>query len=154
MNTLPARFDCMPTDELHAYCAAAAVHLLREREAKYPIEVEKRRMAQQASADGLERMRCIVAQWRWVIDPARPPLPSEHVKTGRFGCHVIDLDAEMQHVAERSRARAAADPVSWEKEEMANLCEALAYYQRRYIGGDPVILVHLYARGGRDDWHE
>ena len=115
------------------YCAAAAVHLLREREAKYPALVTSGTISAAAAARGLELMRVVVAQWRWVMDAEGSADPPYDDALGAYGWGAYDWDLakELAEVARRARANADRDHGSWEKAELADLCEALAWWQAR-----------------------
>ena len=111
------------------YCADAAVHLLRGREASYPALVTDGKMTAEHAKAGLEIMRVLVAQWQWVMHPARPALPDWDYRTGYFGCYNHLLVAELATVAERARAQASRTPADAQRVGMADLCEALAWHQ-------------------------
>ncbi|MEG3151783.1 hypothetical protein U1769_17970 [Sphingomonas sp. ZT3P38] len=127
----------------YPYCAAATRHLLREREDKYPALVTAGKLTASAAAEGLERLRCIVAQWKWVIDPACPPAPPFDPDTGDFGAHNYLLAAEMRRIATATRRRADHYPDSFEVCELADLCEALAWYQADLVPGLARIVAHV-----------
>jgi hypothetical protein len=141
----PPRLACITTRE---YLAAATVHILREREAKYPAAVTAGKMTPEASATGMELMRCIVAQWRWAIDPAQPDAPAFDYDTGQFGTPNHVLEAELRRVADRARALALRNPVDFATGEMADICEALAWYQHSECG-EARIVVQVTAERSR-----
>ena len=116
------------------YCAAAAVHLLREREARYPALVEAHKLSPNAAAAHLEAARCLVAQWRWTINPARPPLPRFDEWAGRFGSHNYILAAEIRDAARRQCTLAERDPQDADAVELADLYDALAWWQHDVAG--------------------
>jgi hypothetical protein len=133
----------------YGYCARATVHLLREREDRYPAHVTKGTMTAAQAAEGLEFMRAIVAQWRWVTDPATPPPPPFDPETGEFGALNYLLAAELDNVAQRARSLADREPDRFETAEMADLCEALAWYQADYIPGVARIVMHVTSERAR-----
>jgi hypothetical protein len=122
------------------YCAEAVEHLLSEREASYPRLVAKGTLTAEAAKAGLNLMGAIAAQWRWVMDPAHPPLPPYDHETGDFGCHNYLLAAEMTRVAARAREIATARPDDFRACEMADLCEALAWYQQDEAGSAKIVM--------------
>ena len=147
---------------LREYLAAAAVHLLRQREASYPALVTAARMTATAAADKLELARILVAQWRWVIDPACLPLPVFDDRTGHFGVFDHVLAAELTAAAARARTIAVRDPRTGltpfhslddaafaallpadrrrvEAEELADLYEALAWWQAPCAGTSRIV---------------
>lgn len=127
----------------YEYLAAAVAHLLRDREAKYPPAVTAGTMSAVQAADGLEAMRVVTKQWRWVIDKARPALPEFDHENGRFGADNRVLEAEMARIAANARARAERSPSDTKRAEMADLCEALAWYQVGDCGDPRIVWYHL-----------
>ncbi|MDP1026364.1 hypothetical protein Q5H91_04000 [Sphingomonas sp. KR1UV-12] len=118
------------------YCAAGAVHLLREREAKYPALIAAGKLPAETGALGQDRARALVAQWCWAMDlhgPIYPPWDEGRGVHG-FGAYEFELAEEMTAAAARGRAIADRDPTSWAKREIADLCDALAWWQSRDPG--------------------
>lgn len=116
--------------EHHAYLAAATVHLLRQREAGYPALVTKGAMTEAAAGAKLELSRVLVAQWIWATDPAQPPLPPLAAdRPGHFGAWSRELADELAETAATARARAADRPLDRDRAMLADLCDALAWYQ-------------------------
>lgn len=112
----------------HRYLHDAAVHLLRQREEGYPALITAGSMREAEAVEKLELSRCLVAQWRWVMDPANPPLPPLGER-GYFGAWARELADELAGVAAKARARADKEPGDDKLAEMADLCEALHWYQ-------------------------
>lgn len=112
-------------------CLDAALHLLREREERYPALIEKGRLSREDAVEGLERARCAVAQWRWIADPACPPLPPFDMATaGHFGMPERALTAELHRAATRARELADRTPADKRLARRADLYAALAWHQR------------------------
>lgn len=124
------------------YCAEAVEYLLREREATYPRLADKGTITAEAAETGIALMRAIAAQWRWVIDPAHPPAPAFDPEKGDFGFHNYLLAAEMNRVAARARERATKKPDDFRACELADLCEALAWYQQD-VSATARIVMHM-----------
>lgn len=116
------------------YCAAAARYLLAEREAAYPRLVETGKLTQDAADRGLAVMRSVVAQWRWIVDPAAPPLPPFDFTSAIFGAFNGQMVAELDRVATAARQRAARAPDDRDAADLADLCEALAWHQADEAG--------------------
>ena len=112
-----------------AWCADAAVHLLRTRERRYPALVGAGKLTPADAANGLELMRCIVAQWRWAVDPAAPLAPAWDDQTDLFGAYNHLLAAEMAEAARRARQLADRQPANEQASQLADLCDALAWLQ-------------------------
>lgn len=128
------------------YCAAAAAHLLRGREANYPGMIEAGKITVEASEEAQQLLRALVAQWRWVMDPTKPLRPAWGAETGYFGRHNWLLVDELATIVTRARAQADREP-SFKRREMADLCEALAWHQQPLSGrsGDAQIVVMVSA---------
>ncbi|SEM62169.1 hypothetical protein SAMN05192583_0862 [Sphingomonas gellani] len=129
------------------YCADAAAHLLRGREANFPAHVKAGRLTAEAAEEGLALSRAVAAQWRWIIDPAAPACPEWDDRTGYFGRYNHLMVAELATIAAKARAQADRDPTSDERRIMADLCDALAWHQRPYRGrsGEAAIVVMVSA---------
>ncbi|MDE0878541.1 MAG: hypothetical protein OSB00_07730 [Sphingomonas bacterium] len=129
--------------DVRDYLADAAVHLLRQRQASYPALIARDRMTSDEAARKCALASAVADQWRWVIDPARPPLPEWNDATGRFGAHDWDLHDEMVAAAKRARDIArrhpAGQPGEWEARELADLYEALAWWQQLHRGDALII---------------
>ncbi len=120
---------------LREVCAAGAVQLLREREARYPALIEAGRLKAADATASLERARIIAAQWKWAIDPAGtidPPWDDVRGVYG-WGAYNHDLVAELRGAADR--ARAIADRTGTQAAiEFADICAALLWWQDRDPG--------------------
>lgn len=119
-------------------CLAAARHLLAEREARLPGLVERGKITAAESARRQELARCLVAQWRWVVDPASPPQPAfDEATLSRFGAPDWELVADLREAAARARTiaqRGTARPGDVDPHQLADLYEALAWLQRPPLG--------------------
>lgn len=111
------------------YLLAGARHWLETRDRDYPRLIEDHKLAQALAVEKLERARCIVAQWLWVCDPANPPAPAfgDH---GLFGALNVDLAAEIAEAASVARYRAGKRPADARAAMLADLYEALAWWQQ------------------------
>jgi hypothetical protein len=134
----------------YVYCAQAVTYLLRDREERYPAAVTAAKMTAADAAEGLERLRCIAAQWKWIRDPSRPPLPPFNPETGEFGAFNYILAEEMDRIATNARTRADRDPSNATKGELADLCEALAWYQADCIPGVARVVMHVAMARSRE----
>ncbi|WP_242095451.1 hypothetical protein [Sphingomonas sp. CROZ-RG-20F-R02-07] len=123
---------------LRDYCAAATVHLLREREARYPALVNAGKVTAEDAATRLELALAIVAQWRWVVDPAAPVLPA-FGERGYFGAHGFEMRDELATAARRQRAVADRNPDNADAAELADLYEAVAWWQQGHPGDARII---------------
>ncbi len=84
--------------------ASAAVRLLTDRERSYPPLVERGRLEASAAAAGLRCGRALVAQWRWIVDRANPPLPAMDEATGgHFGAPASEIAADLARATARAR---------------------------------------------------
>ncbi len=115
-------------------CARAAQMLLRIREEGYPAAIEAKKITPADAERGLRLARCIVDQWRWIMDPAQPPCPAWDEKTDLFGAYSFELEAELSRAAVRQRAIAKRKPVNDAAVQLADLYEALAWLQRTRHG--------------------
>ena len=115
-------------------CAQAAVVLLRTREEGYPAAIKANKMTATDAERGLRLAQCIVDQWRWIMDPARPPCPPWDEKTDLFGAHSFEMEAELARAAERQRTIAKRKPADEAAAQLADLYEALAWLQRTRHG--------------------
>ena len=122
-------------------CARAALTLLRTREAAYSALIEAGKITPADAERGLHLARCIVAQWRWIMDKARPPCPEFDERTDRFGAPNFELAAELTRAAERQRAIAKRKPADASAAQLAALYEALAWHQRTHTGA--AWIVHI-----------
>lgn len=110
------------------YCAAAARHLLRERENRYPALVEAGKLEADHADLALSRARAIAAQWAWIVaGPAEVPWDAVNQIYG-FGAYNHDLVDELATAADRARviAHRKGDDRSI---VFADLCDALAWHQ-------------------------
>lgn len=121
-------------------CARAAVMLLRIREEGYPAAIEANKITPADAERGLRLARCIVDQWRWITDPARPPCPAWDEKTDLFGAYSFEMEAELARAAERQRAIAKRKPTDEGAAQLADLYEALAWLQRTRHGVAWIVL--------------
>ncbi|MBI0475018.1 hypothetical protein D9601_06545 [Sphingomonas sp. MA1305] len=120
-------------------CARAALRLLRDRQAALPRFVEQGQI-EQADADRAIRLaECLVAQWRWIVDPARPGLPSFDDRTGFFGAFCFELAEDLATAARRQRARAERPGAAEDASALADFYEALAHLQRVRVGAALVV---------------
>lgn len=122
-------------------CARAALTLLRTREQSYPAAVEAGKITAVDAERGIHLARCIVAQWRWVLDKAKPPCPEFDERTDLFGAFNFELAAELVRAAERQRSIALRKPANAGAAELADLYEALAWHQRTHAGA--AWIVHI-----------
>jgi hypothetical protein len=122
-------------------CARAALTLLHAREQGYPAAVEAGKITAADAERGIHLARCIVDQWRWVIDKAQPPCPEFDERTDRFGAFNFELAAELDRAAERQRAIANRKAADASAAELANLYEALAWHQQTHAGA--AWIVHI-----------
>jgi hypothetical protein len=119
--------------------ARAAINLLRVRERFHAPAIEAGELSEKAEKS-LHLARCLVAQWRWVLDPARPPCPEFDEKTDRFGAYNFELAADIAGAAARQRSIAAKQPNNAEAAMLAELYEALAWLQQPIAGA--ALIVH------------
>lgn len=116
----------------HELLLAAAEHLLAERERRYPALVEAGKVTPTEAAKRLGLARCLVAQWRWIVDPAAPPCPSfDDDILGHFGAPEWEIARDLRDAATRAdglrdrRIPGLPDPA-----QLADLYAALAWLQR------------------------
>lgn len=121
-------------------CLRAAVMLLRIREEGYPAAIEANKITEADAERGLRLARCIVDQWRWIMDPAQPPCPAWDEKTDLFGAYSFEMEAELVRAAERQRAIAKRKPTDEGAVQLADLYEALAWLQRTRHGVAWIVL--------------
>lgn len=113
------------------YLAHAARRLLREREERYPAAIDSGAITAADAARKLHLARCIADQWHWIDDRSDPAEPEfDFAIGGSFGAMNHEMAAELDEAAARARALAKAAPDDWEKRELADLYEALAWHQR------------------------
>ncbi|USU06318.1 hypothetical protein NF699_06555 [Sphingomonadaceae bacterium OTU29LAMAA1] len=122
-------------------CARAAVTLLRTREEGYPARIEAQKITADDAERGIHLARCIVEQWRWIMDKARPPCPEFNERTDRFGAYNFELAAEITRAAERQLAIAKRKPADEAAAQLADLFGALAWHQRTHAGA--AWIVHI-----------
>jgi hypothetical protein len=122
-------------------CARAAANLLRTREEAYPAAIEAGKITPADAERGTHLARCIVEQWRWVMDKARPACPEFDEHADRFGALNFELAAELTRAAERQRAIATRKPADAGAAQLADLYEALAWHQRTHAGA--AWIVHI-----------
>ena len=122
-------------------CARAALTLLRTREDAYPAAIEAKKITATDAERGLHLARCIVEQWRWVLDKGRAPSPEFDERTDRFGAFNFEMAAELTRAAERQRAIAKRKPADEGAGQLADLYEALAWHQRTHAGA--AWIVHI-----------
>lgn len=112
-----------------AYLRAGVAHWLATRDRDYPAAIEARKLAQDVAVEKLELARCTLAQWNWACDPAEPPEPP-YGDAGPFGAPYYRLAAEIAEAATVTRHRAERDPTNSEATLLAELYEALAWWQQ------------------------
>lgn len=130
-------------------CARAALTLLRTREQAYPAAVEAGKITAADADHGIHLARCIVEQWRWVVDKARPACPEFDERTDRFGAFNFELAAELERAAERQRSIATRKPADAGAAELADLYEALAWHQRTHAGAAWIVHIVDVERSAR-----
>ena len=108
-----------------AYCAWAALELLRDRRASCAAGVGAGKMTQEAADESIATARAIVTQWRWVLDPALPPLPADG-----FGASEPAMLDQLRRLAPWARGRWDAAPADRDLRERALLVEALLWHQQ------------------------
>lgn len=121
-------------------CARGAVALLRGREQGYPAAVEANKLTAADAERGIRLARCVVEQWRWIMDAARPPCPAWHEKTDLFGAYSFEMEADLRRAAVRQRAIAIRKPDDAAAAELADLYDALAWLQRTRHGVAWIVL--------------
>ena len=121
-------------------CARAAMMLLRVREEGYPAAIEANKITPADADRGLRLARCIVDQWRWIVDPAQPPCPVWGEKTDLFGAYSFEMEAELARAAVRQRMIAMRKPADEGAAQLADLYEALAWLQRTRHGVAWIVL--------------
>ena len=121
-------------------CARAAVMLLRIREQGYPAAIVANKITPADAERGLRLARCIVDQWRWIVDPAQPPCPVWDEKTDLFGAYSFEMEAELARAAVRQRMIAMRKPVDEGAVQLADLYEALTWLQRTRHGVAWIVL--------------
>lgn len=126
-------------------CAWAALRLLRERESAQPRRIAAGRMTVEDAADRLATARAIVAQWRWTIDPALSPFPTDPCDPAPFGAAQVSMVAQLRETVAWERSRASTAPADELLEERARLAEALLYYQDAPAGAHPLIVRYGFA---------
>jgi hypothetical protein len=122
-------------------CGRAAITLLRTREEGYPAAIQAKKITADDAERSIHLARCIVGQWRWIMDKARPPCPEFDESTDRFGAYNFELAAEITRAAERQRAIANRKPTDEAAAQLADLYEALASHQRTHAGA--AWIVHI-----------
>lgn len=122
-------------------CARAAVMLLRAREEAYPAAIAAKRITSADADRGIHLARCLVEQWRWIIDQARPPCPAFDERTDRFGAFNFELSADLDRAADRQRLIAKRSPTDEDAAQLAELYAALAWLQRTHAGA--AWIVHI-----------
>lgn len=122
------------------YLAEAVTFLLKDHEARYPRLVAQGKITPDEAEHGLNLMRAIDAQWRWVMDPAHPPAPAYDDDSGEFGFLNFHLAAKMAKMAEKTRAIATSKPGDFRAQEMADLCEGLAWFQQDVAGSARIVM--------------
>jgi hypothetical protein len=134
-------------------CLAAAEHLLAEREARYPALIEAGRISAAHAVLHLERARAIVAQWRWICDPATPPLPAhDPAKAGAWGPWPQEIAGELAEAAARAATIAERAPDHAGLRQLAELYAALAWYERPDDGSWPIVTRVAQARRATAEW--
>ena len=131
----------LATPQHRHLCARAALTLLRTREEAYPAAIEAGKITPADAERGIHVARCIVEQWRWVVDRAQPPCPEFDEHADRFGAFNFELAAELIRAAERQRAIATRKPTDAGAAQLADLYEALAWHQRTNAGA--AWIVHI-----------
>jgi hypothetical protein len=126
---IPADAPALVCANDRAYLRAGVAHWLAARDRDYPAAIEARKLAQDAAVEKLELARCLLAQWNWVCDPAEPPEPP-YGDAGPFGAPYYRLAAEIGEAATIARQRASRDPANAEAALLAELYEALAWWQQ------------------------
>ncbi|GEM72049.1 hypothetical protein SAQ01S_18150 [Sphingomonas aquatilis NBRC 16722] len=121
-------------------CGRAAVALLRGREEGYPAAIRANKITPADAERGLRLARCIVDQWRWITDHARPPCPAWDENTDLFGAYSFEMEAELVRAAERQRMIAKRKPADEGAAQLADLYEALAWLQRTRHGVAWIVL--------------
>ena len=114
--------------------------LLRTREEGYPAAIKANKMTATDAERGLRLAQCIVDQWRWIMDPARPPCPAWDEKTDLFGAYSFEMEEDLRRAAERQRAIASRKPGDAAAVELADLYAALAWLQRTRHGVAWIVL--------------
>ena len=129
-------------------CAWAAQRLLRERETSYPKRVAAGRMLEALARDRLAAARALHAQWRWVIDPAMPPIPADQPRWRAFGADELWILEQAEPTAAWERKRADEHPDDQDLRERALLAEALLWHQDIAAGGGQprIVMLALIAR--------
>jgi hypothetical protein len=122
-------------------CARAAITLLRTREEGYPAAIQAKKITASDAERGIHLARCVVEQWRWIMDKARPHCPEFDERTDRFGAYNFELAAELTRAAERQRAIATRKPAGEAAAQLADLYEALAWHQRTHAAA--AWIVHI-----------
>ncbi|EZP57235.1 hypothetical protein [Sphingomonas sp. RIT328] len=115
-------------------CALAALTLLHAREQGYPSAVEAGKITAADAERGIYLARCIVTQWRWVLNKTKPPCPDFDDHTDLFGAYNSELAVELARAAERQRLIARRKPDDAAAMELADLYEALAWHQQTHAG--------------------
>ena len=115
-----------------AYLLAGTIHLADQRDRAYPGLIEAGKIKQAIAVEKLELSRCMVAQWRWACDPAEPFEPP-YGNVGPFGAPYYRLAEEMTAAAETARRRADRVPEDTRAAMLADLYEALAWWQQPYV---------------------
>lgn len=121
-------------------CARAAVTLLRGRERGYPVAVDAKKLTPADAERGIHVARCIVEQWRWIMDTARPPCPAWDEKADLFGVYSFEMEADLRRAAVRQHAIASRKPGDAAAAELADLYDALAWLQRTRHGVAWIVL--------------
>lgn len=109
----------------------AAARLLADRERAYPPLVERGKLAPREAEAGLRCARALVAQWRWIIDAAAPPLPPfDYATGGSFGAPSSEIAADVARAAVRAREIADRKRGDEQLALLADCYAALAWCQR------------------------
>lgn len=126
---IPADAPALVRANDRAYLFAGVEHWLAARERDYPAAVAAQKIAAAVAADKLHLSRCLAAQWRWACDDAEPAEPpyGDH---GPFGAPYYQLAAEIAEAAATARQRAEREPADTNKAQLADLYEALAWWQQ------------------------
>lgn len=130
-------------------CARAALTLLGTREEGYPAAIQAKKITADDAERGIHLARCIVAQWRWILDKAKPPCPEFDERTDLFGAFNFQLAAEISRAAERQRAIATRKPADEAAAQLADLYEALAWHQRTHAGAAWIVHIVDVERSAR-----
>jgi hypothetical protein len=126
---IPADAPALVRANDRACLRAGAAHWLATRNRDYPAAVKANKITAEAASDKKALARCLLAQWDWACDPAMPPEPP-YGDAGPFGAPYYRLAAEIGEASTVARQRAARDPANREAASLAELYEALAWWQQ------------------------